>query len=140
MRLHAFRFCMASLLCAMLALTLTPLSFAQHAAKSGPSADSGQKAAVDNSGKLRQPTEEEVQALSRGLENHRSSKGLKPTQHADGSVSVALDERFESTSMARINADGTVSQACVESKKQAETFLKTDQSKKKTTEQPLEEK
>src|SRR5262245_11323545 len=110
----------------VLFLVLPTLMLAQHAAKSngngkGPDSDesigtAGQQVAVDSAtGKLRQPTREEVMALVDGLQAilNQSTQGLQATYHPDGSVSVDLEDRFENAAIAKINPDGSISQTCV---------------------------
>lgn len=53
----------------------------------------------------------------------KSSEGLVEVHHPDGHVSVDLQGRFMSASLARINADGELESTCVESAAQAEHFL-----------------
>jgi hypothetical protein len=53
----------------------------------------------------------------------KSSDGLVEVRHPDGHVSVDLQGRFMSASLARINTDGSLESTCVESVEQAEHFL-----------------
>jgi len=53
----------------------------------------------------------------------RSSRGLEPVHHQDGRVSVRLDGRFMSASVARINDDGDLERACVHTHEQLQDFL-----------------
>ncbi|MDX2473653.1 MAG: hypothetical protein QNL91_08065 [Candidatus Krumholzibacteria bacterium] len=53
----------------------------------------------------------------------RSDEGLVPVVHPDGRVSVHLEGRFMSTSVARIGADGLVETLCTEDQSEAEAFL-----------------
>lgn len=85
---------------------------------------SGQQVAVDaNSGKLRQPTPEEVQKLTESMTMNDSVEGLSVRTLPDGGTVVDLQGRFQSVAIAKKNPDGTLAQACVESKKEAEEFL-----------------
>jgi len=52
------------------------------------------------------------------------SAGPVSIQHADGSTSVALDESFMSYSVARVGADGKVTEDCVTGKDKMEATLK----------------
>jgi len=93
---------------------------------------SGQQVAVDaNSGKLRQPTPEEVQKLTESMTMNDSIEGLTPRTIANGGTAVDLQGRFQSVAMAKRNPDGSISQACVESKKEAEDFLNSKPAAKK---------
>lgn len=94
--------------------------------------NSGQQVAVDaNSGKLRQPTAAEVQQLTESLATNDSVEGLTPTMTPDGGMMVDLQGRFQSIAIAKKNPDGSLAQACVESSKQAEDFLKSKTAEKK---------
>jgi hypothetical protein len=139
--------------CAMLALMmiLATSVFAQHAAKGNASDDananaSGQQVSVDaKSGKLRKPTQEEIDALVSGMKLNDSSEGLKAKSVGNGTVVMDLEGRFETATVAKINPDGTVSTACVNNAKGAKDFLKADTTNPKqktpaTTGQKLEEK
>ena len=53
----------------------------------------------------------------------RSSEGLVEVHHPDGHVSVDLQGRFQSVSLARLNEAGEVEATCVENAEQGETFL-----------------
>lgn len=53
----------------------------------------------------------------------RSSEGLVEVHHPDGHVSVDLQGRFQSVSLARLNAAGEVEATCVENAEQGENFL-----------------
>ncbi len=93
---------------------------------------SGQQVAVDaNSGKLRQPTPEEVQKLTESLTMNDSVEGLTPRTLSNGGTAVDLQGRFQSVAIAKKNPDGSISQSCVESKKQAEDFLNSKPAAKK---------
>jgi hypothetical protein len=139
--------------CALLALmmVLASSSFAQHAAKGNTPDDtnanaSGQQVAVDaKSGKLRKPTQEEIDALVSGMKLNDSSEGLKAKTVGSGTVVMDLEGRFETATVAKINPDGTISTACVNNEKGAKDFLKADTTNPKqktpaTTGQKLEEK
>lgn len=93
---------------------------------------SGQQVAVDaNSGKLRQPTPEEVQKLTESMTMNDSIEGLTPRTIANGGTAVDLQGRFQSVAMAKKNPDGSIAQACVQSKKEAEDFLNSKPAAKK---------
>ncbi len=91
---------------------------------------SGQQVAIDaKSGKLRQPTQEEIQALVAGMKLNDSAEGLTSKRVGNGSQIMNIDGRFENMMVAKTNPDGSVSTACVSNKKQAEAFLKADTAK-----------
>jgi hypothetical protein len=93
---------------------------------------SGQQAAVDaKSGKLRQPTAEEVKQLTESMATNDSVEGLTPATTPDGGIMVDLQGRFQSVAIAKKNPDGSIAQACVESSEQAEAFLKSKAAEKK---------
>ncbi len=133
-------------------VALTATAWSQHVAKdkadNGPDAAAGQRAAVDPAtGKLRQPSAEEVRELLQGLAPfvNQSVEGLQAKRLEDGTLRVDLDGRFENASLAKINPDGTLSLQCVSTTREAEAFL-TNQIPAKNTPaesastQPLEEK
>lgn len=91
---------------------------------------SGQQVAIDaKTGKLRQPTQEEIQALVSGMKLNDSAEGLTSKRVGNGSTVMNIEGRFENTLVAKTNPDGSVSTACVSNKKQAEAFLKADTAK-----------
>lgn len=53
----------------------------------------------------------------------KSAVGLVEVHHPDGHVSVDLQGRFMSASLARIDSDGTIEATCVESADRAAEFL-----------------
>jgi hypothetical protein len=75
-----------------------------------------------------QLTDAEAQKLASGLKDlvNQSTEGLVETQHADGSVSVNLEDRFQSVTVARVNKDGSISQSCVDNPKAAGAFFGID--------------
>ncbi len=94
--------------------------------------NSGQQVSVDaNSGKLRQPTPEEVQKLTESMTMNDSVDGLTAVTLPDGGTMVDLQGRFQSVAVVKKNPDGTLAQACVESKKEAEDFLNSKPATKK---------
>lgn len=121
---------------AVTASLLASSAFAQHAGKgSAKSKDganddvtvtaSGQQVAVDpQTGKIRQPTNEEIKQLTDALKLNDSVEGLSPVTLDNGATMVDLQDRMQSVAIAKINADGTVSEACVKNGKQASSFLK----------------
>jgi hypothetical protein len=98
---------------------------AAKAADEGRDGSAGQKAAVDPAGRLRPVTPEEARALLEGVSRHvdQAGDGLTERYHPSGAVSIDLEDRFQSVTMARAGADGSVSTRCVTTKAEAERFL-----------------
>jgi hypothetical protein len=116
---------------------------AQHAAKGNANANddatasAGQKVAVDPAtGKIRKPTQEEIQQLVSGLELNDSVEGLTPRIVGTSTVAVDLEGRFENVMIVKINPDGTLAKACVASANDAKKFLKSDPPKASTKSDP----
>jgi uncharacterized membrane protein YdfJ with MMPL/SSD domain len=89
----------------------------------------GQTVAVDGqTGQARPLTPEEAQRLAQGIEElvNQSTEGLVQVHHADGSVSIDLQGRFQNVAVAKINADGTISQSCVDNTDSAAAFFEID--------------
>jgi hypothetical protein len=77
-------------------------------------------------GKLRPPTEAELEAIRPQLEAlfNQSSEGLEEIVLDDGSVGVDLQGRFQTAVVAVVNEDGTVAATCVSSQKEIDDLLK----------------
>jgi hypothetical protein len=76
----------------------------------------GMQAYVDpRTGKLRQPTREEAQALRDEIAalTNRSVEGLQPVFHPDGTIGLDLQGRFLNLTVAHIDADGKLSMECL---------------------------
>jgi len=71
-------------------------------------------------------TQEQSQQMADALEGNKSTEGLVEVQHADGTVTVDLQGRFQNVVMAKRNDDGSVSNACVDNPEAAKSFLKSD--------------
>ena len=71
---------------------------------------------------------DEAQKLAGGLKElvNQSTDGLVEVRHADGSVSVNLEDRFQNVTVARVNKDGSISQSCVDNPKAAGAFFGID--------------
>lgn len=83
----------------------------------------GRKVRV-NAQTLQEPlTAEQSQQLTEQLEGNKATDGLVEERHADGTVSVDLQGRFQNVTMARRNDDGTISAACVDTPEAAREFL-----------------
>lgn len=89
---------------------------------------SGQDVPVNQTGQIKPLSPEEAQKLADNLKHllNKSTEGLVEERHADGSVSVDLQGRFEHVTVARKNQDGTVSQSCVDNPRAAAAFYKID--------------
>ena len=75
----------------------------------------GMVVAIDpETGKLRMPTPEEMQALyaTPGDDLNDSGEGLVVEHHANGSVSIKTEGRFLSYSVARMGPDGKLIYGC----------------------------
>lgn len=89
----------------------------------------GQEVQVDSrTGRMKELTPEEARKLAAGLKRmvNQSTEGLAQVQHADGSVSTALEGRFQNVAVARVNQDGSVAQSCVDSPQAAGAFFRID--------------
>jgi hypothetical protein len=71
-------------------------------------------------------TQEQSQQIADALEGNKSTDGLVETQHADGTVSMDLEGRFQNVMMAQKNDDGSVSTACVDTPEAARSFLRRE--------------
>lgn len=71
-------------------------------------------------------TQEQSQQMADALEGNKSTEGLVEVRHADGTVTVDLQGRFQNVIMAKRNDDGSVSNACVDNPEAAKSFLKSD--------------
>ncbi len=68
-------------------------------------------------------TQEQSQQIADALQNNKSTDGLVQVQHADGTVEMDLQGRFQNVMLAKKNDDGSVSQACVDNPEAAKAFL-----------------
>ncbi|HXI13936.1 MAG TPA: hypothetical protein VNM92_15015 [Thermoanaerobaculia bacterium] len=99
------------------------------ATKTAPGTASMRVVIDKNTGELRAPTAEEARILAardavNGQDMNESSEGLTVVQHENGMQSVDLEGRFMSSSVARIDSDGKVVTACVDSEKERAEFMK----------------
>jgi hypothetical protein len=76
-------------------------------------------------GKIKQSTPAEARVLDEAIASlpTRNLRSAQATQHADGSVSITNDGSLMNYALVRINADGSVSQACVDDAAAADAFL-----------------
>jgi hypothetical protein len=79
-------------------------------------------------GEIKPLTREEAQRLANDLAPmlDNSTDGLTQVQHADGSVSMDLQGRFQNVTVARVNNDGTIDQSCVDNPRAAAKFFRID--------------
>jgi hypothetical protein len=79
-------------------------------------------------GQVRPLTQEEAQRLAAGIKAlvNQSTDGLKEVHHADGSVSMDLQGRFQSIAVARRDEDGQLVQSCIDNPQAAAAFFKID--------------
>jgi len=87
----------------------------------------GQQVFVDPAtGRLRQPTPEEAQRLTAGLQEllSDSPEGLEVIHLPDGSMMVDLQGRFENVSLATVDAGGNLGLTCVDNAVSAKALLK----------------
>ena len=80
------------------------------------------------SGEIKPLTAQEAEKLANGLAPmlDDSTDGLVQVKHADGSVSMDLEGRFQSVTVARVNTDGTIDQSCVDNPRAAAKFFRMD--------------
>jgi DNA-binding protein YbaB len=89
----------------------------------------GRDVQVDSqTGQIKPLTSQEAQQLAEGLRGmlNQSTEGLVQVRHADGSVSMDLDGRFQNVMVARINEDRSLSQSCIDSPQAAASFFGID--------------
>lgn len=79
-------------------------------------------------GQVRPLTQEEAQKLADGIKElvNQSSDGLQSARHADGSVSIDLQGRFQNIAVAKIDEDGKVTQSCIDNRESAAAFFEID--------------
>jgi|GEM_PF-675742 len=89
----------------------------------------GREVQVDpQTGQIKPLTPEEAKRLADGLKVmlNNSTEGLVEVHHADGSVSMDLQGRFQHVMVARIEADGTLTQSCIDTPEAAASFFGID--------------
>lgn len=79
-------------------------------------------------GETRRLTPHEEVALAEGLKQliNNTTDGLVEVRHANGGVSMDLQGHFQNVSVARKEADGSVSQSCVNDLESAASFFDID--------------
>jgi hypothetical protein len=89
----------------------------------------GQDIQIDTqTGEVKPLTPQEAQQLAEGLAPmlDNSTDGLVQVNHADGSVSMDLEGRFQNVTVVRVNTNGTVEQSCVDNPRAAAKFFGID--------------
>lgn len=89
----------------------------------------GQTVVLDRqTGQTRPLTPQEASLLAEGIKQlvSQSTDGLVQIHHADGSVSMDLQGRFQNVLLAKKEDDGTISQACVDNLESAAAFFEID--------------
>lgn len=89
----------------------------------------GRDVQVDpQTGQIKPMSPEAAQKLAEGLKTmlNKSTEGLGRHRNADGSVSMDLEGRFQNVVVAKVNADGTLEQACVDEPLAAAQFFGMD--------------
>jgi hypothetical protein len=111
--LISFAFCSVGVVLALLAFALYPGANALANQSTSPA---------------RSLTSEEAHTIAEGIRPlvNRSTEGLIQRQHADGSVSMNLEGRFQNVIVAKKEASGKVSQSCVEDADSAAAFFGID--------------
>jgi len=86
---------------------------------------SGQDGQQLTQSQIRPLTQAEAQQMADGLKIlvNQSTDGLKQVQHADGSVSMDLQGRFQSVALAKKAENGQIAQSCVDNPESAAAFL-----------------
>ena len=79
-------------------------------------------------GQVRPLTQEEAQRLAAGIKElvNQSTDGLQSVRHADGSVSIDLQGRFQNIAVAKLDEDGNLVQSCVDNPESAAAFFEID--------------
>jgi hypothetical protein len=89
----------------------------------------GQDIQIDTqTGDIKPLTPQEAQQLANGLAPmlDNSTDGLVQVHHADGSVSMDLQGRFQNVTVVKVNTDGTIEQSCVDNPRAAAKFFGMD--------------
>lgn len=89
----------------------------------------GQPVVLDRqTGETRPLTPQEAETLAQGLKEliNTTTDGLVQVRHANGGVSMDLQGHFQNVSVARKEADGSVTQACVNDLESAASFFDID--------------
>jgi hypothetical protein len=71
-------------------------------------------------------TQGQSQQIADALVGNKSTGGLVEVRHADGTVSMDLQGRFQNVMVARTEDDGSVTNACVDTPEAARSFLRRE--------------
>jgi hypothetical protein len=76
-------------------------------------------------GQVRPLTQDEAQRLAAGIKQlvNQSTDGLQSVKHADGTVSMDLQGRFQNIAVAKLDEDGKLTQSCVDNPESAAAFF-----------------
>ena len=79
-------------------------------------------------GQIKPLSPQEAQQLAEQLKGmfNKSTDDLEVVREADGSLSMDLQGRFQNVTVARTNADGSVTQSCVDNPEAAAQFFRID--------------
>ena len=79
-------------------------------------------------GQVRPLTQEEAQRLGAELKQlvNQSTDGLQSVRHADGSVTMDLQGRFQNIAVAKLDEDGKLVQSCIDNPESAAAFFEID--------------
>ena len=89
----------------------------------------GTPAPIDpQTGQVRPLTPEEAQRLAAWIRElvNQSTDGLQSVRHADGSVSIDLQGRFQNIAVAKLDEDGKLIQSCIDNPESAAAFFEID--------------
>ena len=89
----------------------------------------GREVQVDpQTGQIKPLSPDEAKQMADGLKTmlNKSTDGLVPVQNPDGSTTIDLQGRFRNVAVARINADGTLEQSCIDEPQQAARLFGID--------------
>ena len=89
----------------------------------------GTPAPIDpQAGQVRPLTQEEAQRLGAELKQlvNQSTDGLQSVRHADGSVTMDLQGRFQNIAVAKLDEDGKLVQSCIDNPESAAAFFEID--------------
>jgi hypothetical protein len=79
-------------------------------------------------GQVRPLTQAEAQRLGAELKQlvNQSTDGLQSVRHADGSVTMDLQGRFQNLAVAKLDENGQLIQSCVDNPESAAAFFEID--------------
>jgi hypothetical protein len=79
-------------------------------------------------GQVRPLTQEEAQRMAEGIKQlvNQSTDGLQSVRHANGSVSIDLQGRFQNIAVAKRDEASKLTQSCVDNPKAAAVFFEID--------------